>query len=245
MIIDLFNTDHVDHNDVGGKAYNIHKLYMAGLPVPRVVVVRPDYGDLDKVMGAIGSLKWINSEKVYAVRSSGVGEDSKEKSWAGIFESYLFIHIDDISYHIKKVVSSMESSRYKNYSLSSGVGIRNMAVIIQEMVHADYAGVAFTVSPVETDDRIALIEVVEGVGESLVSSQKTPATLRINKITNMARIQQVGDDSINEEVLLKIADALMPYLHKIEALYGCPMDVEWAIRNNEVFILQARPITTV
>ncbi|MNQ92637.1 phosphoenolpyruvate synthase [compost metagenome] len=139
----------------------------------------------------------------------------------------------------------MDATRYKKYSAESGIDIGSMAVIVQEMVHAEYAGVAFTTNPIEGDDRIALIEVVEGVGESLVSSQKTPATLRVNKMTDIARIQQIGDDNIEEVVLTRICDLLMPYMHEIEKLYDQPMDVEWAVKNGDVFILQARPITTI
>ena len=245
MIIDLFNIEDVDREHVGGKAYNIHKLQKAGLPVPRAVVIKPGVLDFDEVMTDIAALEWLTDSKMYAVRSSGIGEDSQDKSWAGIFESYLFVSVSDIAHNVQKVIDSMGTSRYMQYSLKVGVEIKNMAVLVQEMVHADYAGVAFTVSPIETDGRVALIEVVEGVGESLVSGQKTPATLRINKITNIARIQQVGDDAINEDVLLKISAVLMPYLNDIEVLYGCAMDVEWAMKHDKVYILQARPITTM
>ena len=244
MIIDLFNLEEVHHDHVGGKAYNIHKLQKAGLPVPRAVVIQPGVINIDQVMNALESLEWLKEGNHYAVRSSGVGEDSQDKSWAGIFESYLFVTPGDITYYVRKVIDSLNTSRYEKYSLQSGVEIRKMAVIVQEMIDADYAGVAFTTSPIESDDRIALVEVVKGVGESLVSSQRTPATLRINKITGIARVQQVGDDVISEEILLKISDTIMPYLHDIEVLYGCPMDVEWAVQHNKVFILQARPITT-
>lgn len=212
--------------------------------MPRAVVIRPQPVSQDELSAKLGELEWLRNHSHYAVRSSGVGEDSHDKSWAGIFDSYLHVTPDDIAHHVQRVIDSIESSRYKKYSAESGAEIKDMAVIVQEMIDADYAGVAFTASPIESDERIALIEIVEGVGESLVSSQKTPATLRVNKITNMARVQQTGDDNINEDILQQICDTLMPYLHDIETLYGQPMDVEWAVRGDKIFILQARPITT-
>lgn len=245
MIIDLSTVGDVQYDHVGGKGYNLHRLLKAGLPVPRAAVIRPQSIDVDVLINKLKTLEWIDSASLYAVRSSGVGEDSQEKSWAGIFDSYLFIEPDNIAHHVQKVIDSMDATRYKKYSTESGIEIGSMAVIVQEMIHAEYAGVTFTTSPIEGDDRIALIEVVEGVGESLVSSQKTPATLRVNKMTDIARIQQAGDDSIEEEVLIKICELLMPYMHEIERLYGQPMDVEWAIKDEKVFILQARPITTI
>lgn len=245
MIIDLSTVENVQYNHVGGKGYNLHKLYRAGLPVPRAAVIRPHSIDMSELADRLTAIEWLAGDGLYAVRSSGVGEDSADKSWAGIFDSYLFVAPADIAHHVQKVIDSMDATRYKKYSAESGIEIGSMAVIIQEMIDAEYAGVAFTTSPIEGDDRIALIEVVEGVGESLVSSQKTPATLRVNKVTEIARIQQSGDDSINEERLLFICELLMPYLHDIERLYGQPMDVEWAVRDGKVFILQARPITTI
>lgn len=245
MIIDLFDVDEIRHDNVGGKGYNLHKLHKAGLPVPRAVVIRPHTIDIDELAAKLGAIEWLNTSRNFAVRSSGVGEDSQDKSWAGIFDSYLFVEPHHVAHHVQKVIQSKESNRYKKYATENRVEINSMAVIVQEMIDADYAGVAFTTSPIENDSRIALIEVVEGVGESLVSSQKTPATLRVNKMTGMARIQQTGDDNIDETISLRICDLLMPYLDKIEGLYNQPMDVEWAVKNNQVFILQARPITTL
>lgn len=195
MIIDLFNVDDVHHIHVGGKGYNLHKLHKAGLPVPRAVVIRPQPISHDELTAKLEELEWLRNHSHYAVRSSGVGEDSYNKSWAGIFDSYLYIAPSDIAHHVQQVIDSLESSRYRKYSIESGAEIKKMAVIVQEMIDADYAGVAFTANPIENDGRIAVIEIVEGVGEALVSSQKTPATIRVNKITNMARVQQSGDDN--------------------------------------------------
>ena len=245
MVIDLFGVNEVSHSRVGGKAYNLHKLHHAGLPVPRAAVICPHTIDVTDLASALRELNWLNDTGLFAVRSSGVGEDSQCKSWAGIFDSYLYVKSCDIALYTQKVVDSMESSRYKKYSTESGIEISSMAVVVQEMIDADYAGVSFTTSPIEKDNRIALIEVVKGVGESLVSGQKTPATIRINKATGMSRIQQIGDDGLSEGALWKISNLITPYLYEIEELYGQAMDVEWAVRNNKVYILQARPITTI
>lgn len=244
MIIDLLTIDDAPYGHVGGKGYNLHRLYRAGLPVPRAIVIRPHAVNVAELSAKLEMIDWLRNGKSFAVRSSGVGEDSQDRSWAGIFDSYLFVESQAVAHYVQKVIDSMKTSRYEGYAIESGAEINSMAVIVQEMIDADYAGVAFTTSPIENDHRIALIEIVEGVGESLVSSRKTPATVRVNKVTNMARIQQAGDDNIDKSVLLGICDVLMPYLYKIEELYGRSMDVEWAVRNNQIFILQARPVTT-
>lgn len=133
MIIDLFSTDHVHHAQVGGKGYNLHKLHKAGLPVPRTLVIRPQPISHDELSAKLEEIGWLRNHNSYAVRSSGVGEDSHDNSWAGIFDSYLYITPDNIAHHVQQVINSLESSRYKKYSAESGVEIQNMAVIVQEI----------------------------------------------------------------------------------------------------------------
>lgn len=246
MIVDIFNVDELSHNKVGGKAYNLHKLHRGELPVPRAIVIPPHTIESGELSDALDEIEWIRgSSGLFAVRSSGIGEDSQDKSWAGIFDSFLYIEAGSVALHVRKVIDSMNTDRYSKYSSESGIEIAGMAVIVQEMIDADYAGVAFTASPIENDSRVALIEVVKGVGESLVSSKKTPATLRVNKVTGSMRIQQSGEDRLEESILQCVCDKLSSYLSKIEELYGRPMDVEWAICDERVYILQARPITTI
>lgn len=247
MLIDLFNEATVSHSEVGGKGYNLHLLNKANLPVPRAFALRSSKDgaiDVSALSSYLHDVAIEAPDTLYAVRSSGVGEDSKDASWAGIFDSYLFVKPSEIAHYAQKVMDSVQSKRYGEYSRANNVTIGAMAVIIQEMVDAEYAGVAFSVNPTENDNRIALIEVVKGVGESLVSSQKTPATLRVNKLTGTVRLQQQGHDNLGTELLTALSDKIIPYVVKIEDLYNMPMDIEWAICDHEVYILQARPITT-
>lgn len=249
MIVSLSEADQVYEHEIGGKAYNLHKLIKLGLPVPKAfaipatVHIADDRAMLDRLLLHINSHEGLQPGSKYAVRSSGVGEDREGDSYAGIFDSYLNIPHHEILPAIQKVWESVGSSRSRMYSDERSTAIEGMGVVIQEMVEADHAGVAFSVCPVEKDERIALIEVVAGLGESLVSGQRTPATLRVNKLTGMCRIQRHGADNLADKTLEEIAELVVPLIERIEDSYGSPVDVEWAISDGEPFILQARPIT--
>lgn len=250
MIVDLTVPTSVPLEQIGGKAYNLHKLTNLGLPVPPAIVITADVSQSRSSVNkqalhtSLMTHPAVVSGKKFAVRSSGVGEDGDNNSCAGIFESYLDVEPDQLTEAIDKVWSSLQSRRSKMYADERGITIEKMGVVVQHMINATYAGVAFSTCPVERDDRIALIEVVAGNGDSLVSGQKTPATMRVNKVTAMMRITRNGIDNIASEQLESIYELLMPTIIKIEQSYGIPVDIEWAIADDKLYILQARPITT-
>lgn len=250
MIIDLTLPQPPRLNEVGGKAFNLHKLVQIGMPVPPAIAIPAsvhlnarDQVVLDELREFIGNHEMITSGASFAVRSSGIGEDGEGNSFAGIFESYLDIPSEQVFDAVQKVWQSLESTRSQMYANERASRVQAMGVVVQKMIPADYAGVAFSVCPVEKDDRIALLEVVAGVGESLVSGQKTPATIRVNKLTGITRIQRHGADELDTGILEWIAETITPLVEKIEDAYNMPVDVEWAIANGMPYILQARPIT--
>ena len=251
MIIDLTQPQPLTPEEVGGKAYNLHKLVHLGLPVPAAIAVPASVHleaskqeVLEQLQRFIAEHELLTSGGNFAVRSSGIGEDGEGNSYAGIFESYLDIPSERVFEAVQKVWQSIESTRSKMYSDERDTAVKAMGVVIQQMIDADYAGVAFSVCPIEKDNRIALLEVVAGVGESLVSGQKTPATIRVNKLTGAMRVQRHGADELSTEALEEIAEIITPLIEKIEDAYGIPVDVEWAIAQGKPYILQARPITT-
>jgi len=246
MLIDLTEPGTLSVGQIGGKAYNLHKLTHMGVPVPPAVVVPADVtvAKEAELRTHISTHPIITVGEKFAVRSSGIGEDGEGNSFAGIFESYLDVSREDIYDAVVRVWESVNSTRSAMYAHERSTSVGAMGVVIQHMIDADYAGVAFSVCPVEKDKRIALIEMVAGNGDSLVSGKKTPATIRVNKLTDMTRIQRQGADKIAPEVLEQIAEELMPLIVKIERSYGVPVDIEWAYAQGEPYILQARPITT-
>jgi len=249
LLFDLTTPQKVSLDEVGGKAFNLHRLVQMGLPVPPAIAISAtltsthDKQKLAQLRKRLKNNEVVSSATKFAVRSSGVGEDGTSSSCAGIFDSYLNIPKEEVYQAIIRVWESLDNSRSNIYCRERAISIDAMGVVVQHMIEADYAGVAFSVNPIEKDDRIALIEVVTGNGESLVASTKTPAMLRVNKRTGMVRVQRSGADNLPAETLKHIAIMLMPLITQIEDEYKIPVDIEWAIAHNQPYILQARPIT--
>ena len=187
----------------------------------------------------------VKGGMTFAVRSSAMNEDNEINSFAGIYETYLDVKKENIADKVVSVLGSINSPRSMHYMIKKNIGSGSMGVIIQQMLKPDYAGVYFSVSPVENNRNIALLEVVKGNCDELVSGRKTPASIRINKITQATRIQNSGSDNIDPGIISNIKDLLMPFAKKIEKIYVKPVDIEWAIEKRKVYILQCRYITTM
>lgn len=246
MIIDLSNAITINEELLGGKALNLAKLIAMGLPVPPCVVI-PHEASLTDEKTLIDIFKHgiFDHTSKFAVRSSGVGEDSHQNSFAGIFDTYLDVDRDGVLEHIHHVRQSAESERSKTYSLQRNSSVKAMNVIIQHMVPAQFAGVVFSTNPIEQDDRIGLLEIVAGSGEALVSGKVTPTSIRYNKMTYQHTLKQSGSDTLSEQDIENVLDKLLPLVQIIEENYDHAVDVEWVLgTDKKMYILQARPITT-
>ncbi|MFC1743756.1 PEP/pyruvate-binding domain-containing protein [Candidatus Riflebacteria bacterium] len=215
------------------------------------------------------SLKIFSADSMIAIRSSAVCEDAVLSSYAGMFETYLFIKPSDLKIVLLAIKSSMLSlfaERVLEYRKSSDEKTRlGMALVFQQMVFPEVSGVAFSINSIEKNPEEVLINSVFGVGEGLVSGELNGDTFYYNYLTEKIR-RQIANKShklvFNEEkgsglkkVSLptnekKAASLMEPNIKKIarevikiEKDYNRPMDIEWAIRENQLFILQARPIT--
>ncbi len=240
MYISSLNTLLIESNS-GAKAFHLSKMKRANFPIPDGFVIHLNaFEDFFKTNTAINntllhelseSLKAIGANK-YMVRSSAIGEDSAETSFAGQLSSFISTSdIDDIAQHIQKCWSSYEKENVKVYEQKSGKTLKGMGVVIQELIEPDHAGVLFTRNP--SNENEMLLEYVAGHGEKLVSGEVNPHSFvysRINKPTNNNLPFQFTQ-------LQKSAEAL-------ELFYGFPLDIEWVIKNGKLQIVQARPITT-
>lgn len=181
-------------------------------------------------------LKW-------AIRSSSNLEDLSKASFAGLYDSYLYIEgLANILYSIKKCWASLWNERAIVYRKNNNLNHLqvSMAVLIQEMVDSQYAGVIFTKSPDPENQDEIFLEYCEGIGESLVSGQITPYSCRINKSSltihhlKMPDRKKFADDDIRK--LSKLA-------LKVEDHFGSPQDIEWAFDGETIYLLQTRPIS--
>lgn len=249
-----------DVNLVGGKAASLGALLEAGLPVPDGFVVTTEYtsGAQDseadtlravveaQILEAFDLLVAGSENKTVAVRSSATVEDGSKDSWAGQFDSFLFVTREDLLEKIKQCINSVHAPRVAVYAQHKGIPVSGIkiAVVVQRMVDADISGVAFSVHPVTEDDRTLYIEAVKGVGESLVSGSVTPESYTVNKIDLSYETNSTGEPSNN----LLPADQvrkLSSVVTYIERFFGFPCDIEWVYKEGKFWIVQSRPITTL
>ncbi|MDA7896524.1 hypothetical protein N9B47_02555, partial [bacterium] len=131
---------------VGGKARSLASLTQAGFEIPDWFIVTPDDYQLPPLNG------------LHAVRSSAMSEDGSENSFAGQFDSFLNISPDDVEVHIEKVRQSGTSSHLETYARTREVEIKGrVSVIVQKMVDAKFAGVAFGADPITGERAISIV----------------------------------------------------------------------------------------
>ncbi len=207
--------------------------------------------------------KKLDSEYV-AVRSSALSEDGKEHAWAGQLETFLNIDEVDLVDNIKKCWVSGFSPRAIFYRIkNSEIDNISVAVVVQKMVQSDISGVAFSANPTTNDLDQLVIEAVLGLGEAIVSGKVTPDKYIVSKKDNSIKNKEIKcqkmklvktnnttnwkdiDDGDNQKLEDKMIIQLSNMIKKLESFYGFPVDVEWGIENNSIYILQCRPITTL
>lgn len=231
----------------GHKAAQLHRLAVAGHPVPPGFVVAHDVS-LDALSrdALSAAVERIGGFPV-AVRSSGVLEDLAGASFAGQYESYLNVgSLDELYDRIRDCRGSAHNERVVAYLKRQGYDEDKAAVsvLVQRMVNARVAGVAFSLDPMTGKEEHALVELCEGLGEKLVSGHVRPSRYRLLLRTGEVVEENLGDEGA--KLTEREAKALVRELLAAMALAGRPQDVEFAIdQGGALFVLQSRPITTV
>lgn len=221
-------------SEVGGKVKGLYLLnkYAFDVPTGFIVVDAKEEDDFEKIYEYYQSL---NLGKV-AVRSSATIEDGVNYSNAGQYETILNVEGKEaLISAVKECLSSLDNERSHAYGKTFLNAKENkMTIIVQKMVDAKCAGVIFTKDPMHKD--AVLIECVKGLGESLVSgTQSAQQYMVVNGEFEMPK-----DAILTKEQVLSLCKSAT----KIEKLFGMPMDVEWAMSNDDnLYFLQSRPIT--
>ena len=186
--------------------------------------------------------KLIDPKKLYAVRSSCTKEDLGDSSFAGQYQSFLFTEAKDIERRIIDCYKSTYNQNIVAYCKQNNIKLSElkMAVVVQEMVNSDYSGICFTVNPTTGDDKEMLIEIAEGIGEEIVSGHNAPEQYFYSWYNNYTKIDK--NNKILDKAKLK---ELGKTFAKIQLHFGFPCDIEFALKNDELFILQARKITKI
>jgi pyruvate,water dikinase len=255
---------------VGGKALSLGLLAAAGLPVPpgfclttaahRRLRGRSLHDDPALVAAIAAAYRDLGGGPV-AVRSSATAEDSATASFAGQQETVLGVEgTDELCRAIERCWASLDSDRAVAYRRQQGLGDEiAMAVVVQRLVPAEAAGVLFTRDPLDPGGTQMLVEASWGLGESVVSGKVQPDRFHLDRQTgrvldrhiSVKTVQRTrhgeepvaagrqGIPSLDESQLAALAELG----RAVEALYQEPRDVEWALADGKLWLLQARPIT--
>lgn len=235
----------------GGKGSILAHLYQKGYSVPNGFIIMPSAFDNDEltpeartdVHTCFTKMRKGYGDIIFAVRSSGLSEDSAMASFAGQFDTVLNVCSDD---ELWEAVRTVRQSRYSKevqaYSKLKGINVSHeMAVVVQHMVQAEISGVLFTANPVTGNRNEMVGNFIYGLGENLVSGKATPYTFTLERQSSTWRKFDV--DTPRE--LKEYVSELHKLGNRLEKELGCPQDIEWAIRGNTLYVLQSRPITTL
>ncbi len=262
--------DKVEKSEVGNKAFNLAELAKFNDNVPEAHFLGISFfenllkeqGKYDKYVEYAKDLKThkkdidkliedtyidenilkerCNFDKyTYAVRSSSPNEDSDDKSFAGQYITELFNNsVEATVKSIKKCWKSLLGAHLDKYKAENNDAIFG-GIVIQRMVTADFSGVMFTKNPVSNNKDCIVIESVKGVADKLVDNRVVPDRFFVNQ-EKLEIIDEINRNKIPHEIVLELASLGQ----KIEKHYGCEVDIEWAVENNHIYLIQTRPITT-
>ena len=262
-----------DATGFGGKSASLGELIAGGIPVPPGFALSADARA--EPMSAtvreaiVAAYEALGDDPPVAVRSSAIGEDSAEATFAGQHETYLWVRgADAVGEAVRDCWASLYGERATSYRERLGTAgeAPAMGVAVQLMVDAAVSGVMFTCNPVSGDPSTIAVNASWGLGLAVVGGEVTPDEYRLSKVTGEVLQRTVGrkhleytpgpkgtvrrdvpDDRI-EALCLDDAqlEALVEFGRRVERHFGAQQDIEWAIdREGELFLLQSRPVTTM
>lgn len=253
----------------GGKAVQLGEAIRAGLPVPDGFAVAAELADAlaagDRAAAEVVAARYRELGGPVSVRSSGIGEDTEQTSFAGQHLTVLNVRAPEaVVQAVKDVWASGRTESALMYRQLFGLeGEPRIGVVVQRLVMPDTAGVMFTRHPLTgADERV--IDASWGLGEAVVGSLVTPDHFRLSRSGEVLERRPgrkdivlrilpeggVAHDPVAEQRVRALCltdddlDALHGLAMRCEAVYGGAHDIEWAIENRTVYLLQRRPVTT-
>jgi pyruvate,water dikinase len=249
------------------------------LPFHDAGLLRAESGKLRDALGRLSlptavveavrqQLSHFPERQTFSVRSSSTMEDLASAAFAGQHETYLNCSgAEQILEKIKACFLSLWFDRAIAYRHQQGFdhALAAMAVVVQEMVQCEVAGVGFSINPVSGDLNQMVVDANFGLGESVVSGEAEVDHFAIDRSTRAVRSATIARKSRKiigipggtQEVRLDSEDGARPCLDdkqlaqltdmllRIETSYRFPQDIEWGFANGQLFLLQSRPITTI
>ena len=219
------------------KAKNLKILQDNGINVPKFNVVT----NVEEITPTF--MFTLSPNKKYAIRSSFAGEDGKTMSYAGQFDTILNVKKEELKNAVIKVLHSDEKNNVHQYNEINHIkdkGNKNR-VIIQEMVDADLSGVIFTSNPLGILNE-TVVTVGRGLGSNVVEDKINTTSYFYNTDDDLYYYEQQEDSPILSE---KVFAELIDISKKIKNIFNYAADIEFAIKDDIIYILQTRPITTL
>lgn len=273
--IEFFETIRItDKGRFGGKVASLGEMFGANIPVPNgfgiSIEAHREFRDKpfsEEFKSELAqAFKHLGAERV-AVRSSAIAEDASDASWAGQLESYLNTTEDKLAQKIRMCWQSIDTKHAQDYAKDKNISENDLlvGVAVQAMIDPDSAGVMFTANPVTGNKNEIMIEASYGLGEMVVQGAVTPDNFIVDRTMHTVahfgisikeqmmvyskgknRIVPVPEklkdrSALREQQVLELADIGV----KIEKHYKKPQDIEWVLKSGKLFIVQARPITTI
>jgi len=243
---DLADTPGPQRRTLGGKAANLATAASNGFRVPPGFVVNElAFNELGiELDAAIAAAVARIGDGPFAVRSSGVAEDLPDASYAGLYETFLDVSAADVPDAVRRTFASAHNDRVAAYEHERGEsggasGSARMAVLVQQMVRPRVAGVAFTADPLSGRRDEVFVTAVSGLAEPLVSG----SAVGEQWIVRGAEARRERDRGTLDA---EDAVAVAALAREVEALFGAPQDIEWAIDDTgALFLIQARPMTAL
>ncbi len=263
---------------IGGKARALLSLCRAGFFVPEWAVIVPDawlaWNDPNNrvklEIDLLGELaKALPNVDMFAVRSSASDEDGLEHSFAGQLESYLFVPREKLLEKVREVWASGFSERIASYRKERGLppAVRPPAVLVQRMIDADVAGVAFGADPVTGRRGVSVISSVWGLGTALVGGESDADLFRVDRAgtifdrkvvekktahrfsprtsegveTVPVEVELINHTTLTDDQIVTVSSLVRAATRH----FGRPQDIEWALKDGKVYLLQSRPITSL
>jgi len=232
-----------DAAQVGNKAFNLYRLQSLGFNTPATLALIAfdeqctDCRDDSDYLHAIDEFHQhlptlLPSRHGWAVRSSATIEDLAEQSQAGRFETVFIEHPQQLKQAVAQVWASATLADINN---------RSMGVVLQPLIKADIAGVGFSVDPI-SQKPITLLELCEGNAAQLVDGTVSPLTLRLDH-NAVARDAYGETIALPEGISQAVITELNTGIRELADYFKAPVDVEWALKEGQLFWLQVRPMT--
>lgn len=221
-------------SEIGTKACNLSLLHRLGFNVPPCVFIPtfdtkrlhlPSLTDYRAIIDEL-SLQLIDilpSDDGWSIRSSATIEDRPGQSHAGRFKTVFIDSAEQLTDAVQAVWDSASCA---------GIGAASMGVVVQVLIRADHAGVAFSTDPT-SEDNTAIIEGVEGMGDALVDGTRTPWRIRLDG----------SSTRLPSGISRRFTEAIGTGLERLAKDFSMPVDVEWALKDGVLHWLQVRPLT--